>query len=71
LLRVRAKLQHFFLLWWISVFAGVFGENVRADVVLLWSFCGGMRGKRGQLTDTFCRLKNRTPLPTLFLLDRL
>jgi len=34
-------------------FIGVFGRNGVVDVVILWWVCGEMRGKAGQLTDTF------------------
>jgi hypothetical protein len=47
----------FFLVWWSGVFAGGFGRLWLQNVVFLWSFCGGMRGKDGQLMVTFYGLK--------------
>jgi hypothetical protein len=41
----------------MGVFAGGFAENVVQVVVLLWSSCGEMCGKRGQLTARFHLLK--------------
>jgi hypothetical protein len=56
----------FFLLWWMGVFAGIFAETSCVNVVFLWSSCGEMCGKRGQLTARFSSHKNRTPFPGLF-----
>jgi hypothetical protein len=39
------------------VFCWGFGEIGCAGVVLLWWVCGGVCGKRGELMDTFSRLK--------------
>jgi hypothetical protein len=50
----------------MGVFAGGFAENVVQVVVHLWSSCGEMCGKRGQLTARFSPPKNRTPFSTLF-----
>jgi hypothetical protein len=41
-------------------FAGDFCENGVFVVVLLWCFCGEMRGKRGVETACFCGPKNGT-----------
>jgi hypothetical protein len=40
-------------------FCWVFREKARFLVVILWRSCGGMRGKRGELTVTFAGLKVR------------
>jgi hypothetical protein len=37
--------------------------------VFLWSLCGGMRGKRGALTDTFRPPKYGTHFSTLFFVE--
>jgi hypothetical protein len=43
-----------------AVFEGGFGKTWCAAVVFLWSVCGGLRGKRGQLTVT-ARPAKKTP----------
>jgi hypothetical protein len=52
--------------WWNGGFAGCFGKNGVNFVVLLWFFCGGLRGKRGEFLTPFCVVKNGTGFSTLF-----
>jgi hypothetical protein len=53
-------------LWWSGVFIGVFAVFGVFRGGKSWWICGGMRGKRGLLTVTFLRSKNRTAFSSLF-----
>jgi hypothetical protein len=51
---------------WVLVFYGIFegcfGKSGVQNVVFLWSSCGELRGKRGQITPLISATEKETPL---------